>query len=599
MKRLLMLLILVIGLVAVMAIPSFADNPVTCGCYKKQNGQLRLVSDPSECNPSEQPIWWNNFCPEEFSAITIYVAPTGKDAPGRGLSPHRPFKTIQYALDKITPLRANPEIPATISVAPGTYDEMIYVNKGLIFLTGSGNGNTFLTNSTGKDVLTIEGARGVVISGFTVQGGLKGIYGRRNATFEVRDAVVRDTVDRGVQIDENSTAQIVNCTVQGCGTDGIVVLRSSSASFGGTTTCTNNKARGMLVNMTSTAMFTPDSSALFNGNAGRGIYVDDVSSLFLYRSTVEASANGDDGIGIYGGSKLSINFGSTVTCNGNKNGLFAGGSSSIFMEGQGTLNLQNNAADGLLLVSNSNVDLRGKSNITDNALRGAVCIESSAIRLDGATLLQGNGLRAPQEYAALHVGRGSHARIMGKVEILENHLIGVAAYKGSSIELEPASTTNILIKDNLQDGIRAMFNSQISSDVPSVPPASIQVIGNGGRGVFLDHNSAFSVRSANKATKVTGHSSNPAIQVLRNSQLFMYDCEITNNPAGGLLADDSTAELNNCDVTGNGQVPGIPNIQAYFGSRISLPGSSIGSMNCDSSVLCRGSTLCPVRPIPH
>lgn len=40
------------------SVQSSAENLIY-GCYKKQNGQLRIVSDPSECKPSEVPISWN------------------------------------------------------------------------------------------------------------------------------------------------------------------------------------------------------------------------------------------------------------------------------------------------------------------------------------------------------------------------------------------------------------------------------------------------------------------------------------------------------------------------------------------------------------
>jgi len=38
------------------------------GCYKKNNGQLRIVKDPGQCRPPEVPITWNQLGP---------VGPTG------------------------------------------------------------------------------------------------------------------------------------------------------------------------------------------------------------------------------------------------------------------------------------------------------------------------------------------------------------------------------------------------------------------------------------------------------------------------------------------------------------------------------------------
>ena len=42
--------------------PTPQDNEIKA-CYKKVNGQLRLVKDFSECHPSELPISWNKMGP--------------------------------------------------------------------------------------------------------------------------------------------------------------------------------------------------------------------------------------------------------------------------------------------------------------------------------------------------------------------------------------------------------------------------------------------------------------------------------------------------------------------------------------------------------
>jgi hypothetical protein len=40
------------------------ENITIHGCYKKNNGQLRIVDDPSECNPSEISMFWNQAGPQ-------------------------------------------------------------------------------------------------------------------------------------------------------------------------------------------------------------------------------------------------------------------------------------------------------------------------------------------------------------------------------------------------------------------------------------------------------------------------------------------------------------------------------------------------------
>jgi hypothetical protein len=44
-------------------IPPEPQDNVIKACYKKVNGQLRLVKDFTECHPSELPISWNQMGP--------------------------------------------------------------------------------------------------------------------------------------------------------------------------------------------------------------------------------------------------------------------------------------------------------------------------------------------------------------------------------------------------------------------------------------------------------------------------------------------------------------------------------------------------------
>jgi hypothetical protein len=496
--------------VLTMAIPGFAGSPVICGCYKKQIGQLRIVDDTSECRPSEQPICWNTGTSLDFTAITLYVsASRGIDAEGRGLSQDQPWKTIQFALNRVTPLRITPEINVTIIVEPGTYEELVSVNKDRIWLQGSGNGNTFLRNSGGSDVLTIDGARGFILSGFTVEGGIRSIYAKGSASIELRDINVR-AGNRGIQVEENSSARIVNCVIEGCLGEGIIASLGSTITLQGTVTS-------------------------------------------------------------------SLNF----------RGMLASGSSSVFMDQQSTLYVQNNKETGLMLRSNSHADILGTFNAIDNAMPGVFCLESSAVKLDGATLIQGNGYAASSEYAALQVTRGSNARIMNTARIVDNFIAGIASYKGSSIEFQPGSENRIIIQGNRLDGIRVIFNSQLSSQVPSLPPATILVVDNGGRGLYVDQNSATNIQGG---ALISGHSSSTGVGVGRNSVLYIAKSEISGNDVG-IGVDGSTAEVQNCTITGNTS----RDLGARFGSQVSLYGNTIGTIGCDGTVISRGSNLCPAQ----
>ncbi|MBU1743800.1 MAG: hypothetical protein KJ649_02715, partial [Proteobacteria bacterium] len=72
--------------------------------------------------------------------------------------------TIQQAIDASAP-------GDIISVAAGAYTETLTIkNKGLT-IKGAGSGATTITGVAGFDTLTIDGAKGVIISNVTIQQG--------------------------------------------------------------------------------------------------------------------------------------------------------------------------------------------------------------------------------------------------------------------------------------------------------------------------------------------------------------------------------------------------------------------------------------------
>lgn len=56
---------------------SYADDNIINGCYKKNDGQLRIVSPESRCLPSEIPISWNKVGPSGPSGAGGSPGPQG------------------------------------------------------------------------------------------------------------------------------------------------------------------------------------------------------------------------------------------------------------------------------------------------------------------------------------------------------------------------------------------------------------------------------------------------------------------------------------------------------------------------------------------
>jgi hypothetical protein len=84
MKKLIVVIPSILALLATMSIQGLCEEDVINACYKKVNGQLRIVDDPEKCNPSESPISWGgeeatgecscDISREEFEDLVARVA---------------------------------------------------------------------------------------------------------------------------------------------------------------------------------------------------------------------------------------------------------------------------------------------------------------------------------------------------------------------------------------------------------------------------------------------------------------------------------------------------------------------------------------------
>ena len=59
MKKLTMTTGIIIATITILGFLCYAHGSVINGCYKKTNGQLRVVNSPNDCGPSEVSISWN------------------------------------------------------------------------------------------------------------------------------------------------------------------------------------------------------------------------------------------------------------------------------------------------------------------------------------------------------------------------------------------------------------------------------------------------------------------------------------------------------------------------------------------------------------
>jgi len=129
-------------------------------------------------------IIWENF--EEVPNV-VYVAPSGADVPGAGLTVNAPFKTVRYACEYIGITYDNDTVNTTIFVKTGIYEEVLPIKLPRnCALVGDELRSTVITPEVGSitsNMFYVNNGSG--IRNMTLQG-LTGALGEPNIHFTKR-----------------------------------------------------------------------------------------------------------------------------------------------------------------------------------------------------------------------------------------------------------------------------------------------------------------------------------------------------------------------------------------------------------------------------
>jgi hypothetical protein len=325
-------------------------------------------------------------------------------------------KTIKQALHKADP-------GETIRVT-GTCTERVTITTDWITLDGQG---TAVLDGGGGDpiefsgVVTIDGARGVTLTGLTIQNGPgEGILGQRAATFAVRKATVQDNALTGIAVTGGSTADLTDSIIQrnggGSSTSvGLDIYTGSTVILRGTIVITQNPGSG--VNVFGKSMLElRGANVQLTDNGGAGLVIGGGSNMatFLFPSSPESKlmANNHFVAGIIVLDATIELFGSPVTISATNNGI------------------------GIWLIQNSYI--------------------TNASPFPGAAfLLEGNSVGVQLE-------GGSGAQIVGGPLTVRNNGTGLLADGAGALTLvsippNPSAITNNGTDVGLKFGTRATF----------------------------------------------------------------------------------------------------------------------------------------------
>jgi nitrous oxidase accessory protein NosD len=157
-----------------------------------------------------------------MAADTYYVATTGSDVTGDG-SAGTPWATIQYAIDQASS-------GDTITVAAGTYNEAINIDKSLTVVSTSGASLTIIDAQGADFGVLIDGVGTVAtINGFTVRnyevgGILAGAFSLSDDPTEVH--ILNNIVEEPLPEDAHN-----NCIQVGDGTTGTITGNEVSGAY--------------------------------------------------------------------------------------------------------------------------------------------------------------------------------------------------------------------------------------------------------------------------------------------------------------------------------------------------------------------------------
>ncbi|MFQ6027414.1 MAG: right-handed parallel beta-helix repeat-containing protein [Dehalococcoidia bacterium] len=266
----------------------------------------------------------------------------------------------------------------------GTCRESITIVTDRITLEGQDNAVLDAGDDT-LNVLTVDGARGVKISGLTIQNGRLGILGINAASLNVADTVVQDNGSHGVEL-LGVFAEFTNLTSRRNGRTGIigarnsvvmltdsvlednliglVVFSNSTARLFGQHVMERNATQGLTLGLGG-SIFAIGSEVLANNNGSEGVFLIQGGNFQLTGGKLEANGNGTDGIRLLQSSTLRLGIeefevpGEATALGNTGHGFSATSGSDLAVSGSTQLTSRDNGQAGLWLDGGSRATITG------------------------------------------------------------------------------------------------------------------------------------------------------------------------------------------------------------------------------------------------
>jgi len=333
---------------------------------------------------------------------------------------------------------------------PGTTIKVTGPCKGPITIATDGLTlqalNSASISAANATVVTINGATGVQLNGFTVSGGNNGVVVQNNSSLSLQATTVSGNTFIGLQLLGDSSASINHFSSTNNGLFGIDVEASSSLIVAGSNTVQGSGVFGIQVNNGSSLSLT-GANLQVTGNT-LGIQMGTNAAGFLDGTSVlNTSNNFADGMTIVSGSQV-VDFGGTITSTGNGiHGISLNSKAGLDMDAGSQVNVSGNGQDGMHLERESSMTIFNNPNFSGNPATSTLTSQNN--HGDGINVQTNSGILV-SNYAAL--------------QVTGNTAVGVGLDDGSSLSFTqtiPVSGVQTTITGNGTD-LLLTFGSRLS-----------------------------------------------------------------------------------------------------------------------------------------
>jgi hypothetical protein len=339
------------------------QGPTIVGCAKKQNGQLRIVTDAAQCLTSENAV--------------SFAAPGPAPGPVAVAVDCGAGQTVQHAIDT-----ADATQPLTVTIS-GTCTESVEFFRDNVTLQAAPSGGGIASPSGGGGpALTVEG-RNVSLQSLALTGnGAPSLVTASGATVRTSDLHV---TGGPVSAGESSTLGLENVTVDGCQNTGV------SANTGATVYLNGGSITGCDVKAFTGGRVFLDHGVSVTGARFQGVDASDGGSIVIEGATI--SSSGNYGAFAEAGGNIVVEGPDTVVSGGGFAGVEAanGGTVTIGVGAHVSGNGAGHNGAGAAAISGGHLSIQEGAVIENNSGAGVRLAGASTLSMGGEAVVQHNG----------------------------------------------------------------------------------------------------------------------------------------------------------------------------------------------------------------